>query len=77
MDDPPGGSHDGGHDSEAPDQTEVERERDRIRDFVKKLNADDVKSGNWFTKLIAHALGAYTKKVDWRYFQERYRGGAP
>jgi tellurite resistance protein len=56
------------------DREVVEHERDEIREFVKGLSADDIKSGSWFTKLIAQALSSYTEKVDWQYFQERYEG---
>lgn len=52
----------------------VERERDELRDFVKELSMDEIKSGGWFTKLLSHALDSYTKKVDWAYFQEKYKG---
>lgn len=56
------------------DRKVVEQEQDEIREFIKGLSADDIKSGNWFTKLSAHALNSYTNKVDWQYFQERYAG---
>jgi hypothetical protein len=56
------------------DRESVEHERAELREFVKGLSPDDVKSGNWFTKLIAQALSSYTNKVDWRYFQEKYQG---
>ncbi|MER7394889.1 hypothetical protein ABT381_05155 [Streptomyces sp. NPDC000151] len=56
------------------DRAAVEHERAELRDFVKGLSPDDIKSGNWFTKLIAQAMGSYTDKVDWQYFQERYEG---
>ncbi|MEV0328950.1 hypothetical protein AB0H63_21240 [Micromonospora echinospora] len=52
----------------------VERERAELREFIKGLNPDDVKSGDWFSKLVAQALSSYTDKVDWRYFQEKYQG---
>ncbi|MFG1834111.1 hypothetical protein [Micromonospora chersina] len=52
----------------------VERERAELRGFIKGLNPDDVKSGDWFTKLVAQALSSYTSKVDWQYFQEEYKG---
>ena len=38
------------------------------------LSPDDIKSGGWFTTLSARALGSYTEKVTWQYFQERYEG---
>lgn len=59
------------------DREAVEQERSEIREFVKSLSADDIKSGNWFTKLSAQAMSSYTAKVDWQYFQERYEGVPP
>ncbi|MFF8860538.1 hypothetical protein ACF08B_00610 [Streptomyces sp. NPDC015139] len=59
---------------DSADRKVVEQEQDEIKDFVKGLSADDIKSGNWFTKLAAHAMNSYTKKVDWQYFQDRYTG---
>ncbi|MFD8511369.1 hypothetical protein ACFV27_09710 [Streptomyces antimycoticus] len=56
------------------DRKVVEQEQAEIREFIKRLSADDIKSGNSFTKLTAHALNSYTNKVDWQYFQERYAG---
>lgn len=55
-------------------RAEVESERTEMRDFVKSLSADDVKSGGWFTKLLQSSLKAYTTKVDWVYFQANYPG---
>jgi tellurite resistance protein len=59
---------------EAAERKVVEQEQAAIRDFVKGLSGDDIKSGNWFTKLAAHAMNTYTEKVDWQYFQNRYAG---
>lgn len=59
---------------EAADKEVVERERAEMREFVAGLTTDDIKSGNWFTKLLAQAMDAYTAKVDWQYFQEKYSG---
>ncbi|GAA4840059.1 hypothetical protein [Kitasatospora terrestris] len=61
-------------DGDETDREAVEHEQAEIREFVKRLSADDIRSGNWFTKLVAQALGAYTRKVNWQYFQERYAG---
>jgi hypothetical protein len=61
-------------DADAADREAVENERTELREFIKELSMDDIKSGGWFTKLIAKALSSYTEKVDWRYFQERYEG---
>jgi len=53
---------------------DVKKEQDKLRDFVTSLSGDDIKSGNWFEKLAAHALGSYTEKATWQYFQEKYDG---
>jgi hypothetical protein len=62
---------------EAPDpllREDVKKDQDKLRNFVRGLSGDDIKSGNWFEKLIAHALGSYTDKATWQYFQEKYEG---
>ncbi|MGW8501813.1 hypothetical protein [Streptomyces sp. CLCI03] len=56
------------------DREAVEHERAELREFIKGLSADDIKSGNWFTKLLAQALSSYTDRVNWQYFQDRYEG---
>jgi tellurite resistance protein len=61
-----------GSDEEALSQ--VKRERSEIREFVEGLSQEDITSGDWFAKLLSLSLSAYTKKVDWRYFQEKYQG---
>lgn len=64
---------DAGGDDDA-DRKVVEHERAELREFIKGLSPDDIKSGGWFTKLSAQALSSYTEKVTWQYFQERYEG---
>jgi hypothetical protein len=59
------------------DQELVEKERAEVQEFVAGLSPDDINSGDWFPKLIAHAFGSYTDKVDSRYFEERYKGLPP
>jgi tellurite resistance protein len=61
-------------DGDDADRAVVELERAELRTFVEGLSLDDIKSGGWFTKLLATALSAYTDKVTWEYFQERYAG---
>ncbi|GHJ52919.1 hypothetical protein Nm8I071_22260 [Nonomuraea sp. TT08I-71] len=56
------------------DREAVEQERAKLREFVKGLSADDIKSGGWFTKLCAQALRSYTEKATWEYFQQKYKG---
>jgi hypothetical protein len=64
---------DSGADNDA-DRKVVEHERAELREFIKGLSPDDIKSGGWFPRLIAQSLSSYTHKVDWQYFQERYKG---
>ena len=52
----------------------VRQEQDKLRGFVKGLTGGDIKSGSWFTKLVGQALNTYTTKVNWEFFQEKYRG---
>ena len=59
------------------DQKAVEQERDELRGFISELSLDDIKSGGWFTRLLAQSLSAYTDEVDWRYLQEKYKGVPP
>ncbi|HEX3680118.1 MAG TPA: hypothetical protein VHU90_10385 [Galbitalea sp.] len=59
---------------DAADRTRVEHERSEIRELVTGLSPDEIKSGSWFTKLLAQALSSYTEKVDWQYFREKYEG---
>lgn len=61
-------------DAEDVARAHVERERSELREFVQSLSGDDIKSGVWFTKLLSHSMKAYTTKVDWRYFADRYKG---
>lgn len=67
-------SHDVDGSDDDAGRVAVERDRAELREFIKKLNPDDVKSGGWFSQLLAHALNSYANKVDWQYFQEKYEG---
>ena len=71
MPDAPIDADRGGDDA---DKEVVERERAELREFVDGLSLDEIKSGGWFTQLLAHALSSYTEKATWQYFQERYAG---
>lgn len=59
----------------APSEKEknyVEREVTRIRQFVSGLSMDDLKSGDWFAKLLVFSLNQYVTQVDAEYFKEKY-----
>lgn len=66
-----------GDDDDAVVKALVEGERAELREFVVGLSGDEIRSGDWFTKLSAQALASYTDKVDWQYFKERYQGVPP
>lgn len=53
---------------------EVEKERDKLKEFVKGLTPEQIKNGEWFAKLLTVSVAGYTKKVDWAYFQQKYPG---
>ncbi|SFV24669.1 hypothetical protein [Micrococcus terreus] len=61
-------------DANDPDREVVEHDRAKLQEFITTLSPDDIKSGGWFTKLLARALNSYTEKVSWEYFQEKYEG---
>ncbi|KZF05994.1 hypothetical protein A2J04_24480 [Rhodococcus sp. EPR-279] len=61
-------------DTESEERHRVERDRSEVHNFVKQLSGDDIKTGGWFTKLLSHSLSAYSEKVDWQYFQAKYKG---
>lgn len=64
-------------DTSAPsseDTASVQHEREHLRKLVSGFSPADIKSGEWFAKLLTASLGTYTKKADWSYFQEKYRG---
>lgn len=59
---------------DAAEREEVEQDQAQLRDFVSTLSTSDIRSGNWFEKLLAFSLKTYTEKVDAQYFQEKYPG---
>ncbi len=54
------------------ERNHVKREIARIREFVSNLSMDDLKSGDWFTKLLGFSLYQYVTQVDADYFKEKY-----
>lgn len=53
-------------------QARVEKDVAHIRLFVSGLSLDDVKSGDWFAKLLAFSLHQYANQADAAYFSEKY-----
>ncbi len=64
-------------DGDSADRSVVEQERDELRGFISELSPGDIKSGGWFTKLLAQSLSTYTEKADWQYFRSKYTGLPP
>lgn len=56
------------------EQALVEEETENLREWMKGLSGEDLKSGNWFEKLLIHALATYTTTATYSWFQEKYRG---
>jgi tellurite resistance protein len=54
------------------DRGSVRRNYQEIKEFASGLTTDDLKSGDWFAKLLVHALHQYRDKVDWTYFERKY-----
>ena len=71
---PPEDTGELGRSDDVAEREEVERDQAQLRDFVHTLSAGDIRSGNWFEKLLAYSLKTYTEKVDAQYFQEKYPG---
>lgn len=49
----------------------------QAREFAKSTSLEDIKSGEWFGKLLNLALKKYREKVNATYFQEKYPGLPP
>lgn len=56
------------------EKEEVKNETEDLRQWIKGLSGDDLKTGNWFEKLLAHALTTYAKTATWEWFQDKYPG---
>lgn len=50
----------------------VKKEIERIRGFVSELSLEELKSGDWFAKLLSFSLKQYTTQVDAEYFKQKY-----
>lgn len=54
------------------DSSLVKKEIERIRSFVSGLSMDELRSGDWFAKLLTFSLQQYVTKVDADYFKAKY-----
>lgn len=65
------------HKSETKEHSEqdkkiVKKELDKIRNFAGELSIDDLKQGQWFSKLLVFSLNQYVNTVDAEYFKQKY-----
>lgn len=61
----------------AEEIADVERERSVLRAFVDGLGFAEIKDGHWFPRLLAISMASYAKKVDAKYFKDKYSGVPP
>jgi hypothetical protein len=55
-------------------QSTQQGELNQAQEFAKSTSLEDIKSGEWFAKLLHLALKKYREKVNAAYFQEKYPG---
>jgi len=55
----------------------VSSELEEAKGFAKKLNIDDVISGNWFNTLLQKVIQSYNRNARAEYFQQKYPGLTP
>jgi len=58
-------------------QSTQQGELNQAQEFAKSISLEDIKSGEWFVKLIHLALKKYREQVNAAYFQEKYPGLPP
>lgn len=63
--------------TEAPETTEADRaavlrQLDEVREFLASLSMDDVKNGDWFTKLLRASLDQYSQQVTAEWLRTKY-----
>jgi len=55
-------------------KAQVSKEMEDEKTFAKTLNAKEVKSGEWFIKLLQQAVSSYDRNAQAIYFQKKYPG---
>lgn len=67
-------------DDAIPDEVaeiKVTSELEQAKIFAKTLNIEDVKSGQWFIKLLQQVVQSYDRNANAEYFQQKYPGLPP
>ncbi len=55
-------------------KAQVSKELEDAKTFAKTLNLEEVKSGEWFIKLLQQVVRAYDRNARATYFQKKYPG---
>jgi len=58
-------------------KAQVSKELDDAKNLAKTLNLEEVKSGEWFIKLLQQVVRAYNRNARATYFQKKYPGLPP
>ena len=58
-------------------QSTQQGELNQVQEFAKSTSLEEIKSGEWFVKLLHLALKKYREKANTAYFQEKYPGLPP
>lgn len=58
-------------------KTQVSKELEDAKTLAKTLNFEEVKSGEWFIKLLQQVVRAYDRNARAAYFQKKYPGLSP
>ena len=58
-------------------KAKVSKEMEDAKTFAKTLNFEEVKSGEWFIKLLQQVVRAYDRNARASYFQKKYPGLSP
>lgn len=58
-------------------KSQVSKELEDAKSFAKTLNLEEVKSGDWFIKLLQQVVRAYNRNARAEYFQKKYPGLPP
>ena len=58
-------------------KAQVSKEMEDAKNLAKTLNFEEVKSGEWFIKLLQQVVRAYDRNARATYFQKKYPGLSP
>ncbi len=58
-------------------KTQISKELEDTKTIAKAFNFEEVKSGEWFIKLLQQVIRAYDRNARAKYFQRKYPGLSP